>query len=264
MSHPMINVADRSEQTGGAHRTPRSEITSIRKNLPGWEYEPAWALDGSPSMFWSAIDENDSSQEWPHPNSRRAIVAGFAPLFIGRLAKEDSMAAQEALKSGGDPDKAGGVFTVMFSDTARVVGDVNEANVQAKLADEQLWTGQGTHVVPAIKLLIQKYEEEFEEEEPGVHRVHEINITTDGEATDWEKLIPYLRAANDYRTYNIMIIGHGSKAKAAYDAYEKAAKDNQAADPHGRRHVNVALLDGVTDPVEVAGDAIAMSAGFTD
>jgi hypothetical protein len=175
------------------------------------------------------------------------------------MAKEDSEAAKEALASGGDPSKSGGVFTVVFSDRARVVGDLNEANVVATLEDESLWSGEGTNIAPAIKLAIEEFDGEFEDDEPGITRVHEINITTDGEAQDWEKALPYLKAASKRRIYNIMIIGHGTKAKRTYDAYKEAADENQKADPKGQRHIQVVLLDAVTNPVEVAEDALAMA-----
>jgi len=255
---PQLDTA-RNEQTGGENRTPRSEITSQRKNLPGWKYEPALGLDVSPSMSWGADDEENRAHDWPSPYSRRAIVRVFVPIFIGRMAREDSEAAREAAASGGDADKSGGVFAVAFSDKAREVGDLNEANVQQKLDDERMWTGQGTLVAPAVQMLIDDFDEEFSEDEPGVTRVHEINLVTDGEAQDWDKLLPYLKAASQRRIYNIMILGHGDAAKRTYDAYQKAADENQKADPKGRRHIQVVNFDGVTDPVEVAEDALAMT-----
>lgn len=255
-------TASRSEtQTGGKNRTPRSEIKTQRKNLEGWKYEPALALDVSPSMFWSAIDERDETEEWPHPHSRRYIVTNFLPLFVGKLAGYDSEAAKEAAASGGNADKSGGVFTAVFSNKAREVGDLNEANVVEKISADDLWTGEGTHVAPAVQMLIDDFNEEFEDDEPGVTRVHEINIITDGEASDWAKLLPYLKAASARRIYNILILGGGDGAKGVYDAYTRAAAENQQADPKGKRHINVALFDAVTDPLEIAQDAIAMTVG---
>jgi hypothetical protein len=258
MTDVQLDTGRTERSSGGENRTPRSEITSQRKNLEGWKYEPAWLLDVSPSMFWGAEDEEDRSQDWPSPKSRRAIVLQFAPLFIGRLAGEDSEAAKEALAAGGDPDKSGGVFTVVFSNKARVIGDLNEANVVSKLESDDTWTGEGTNIAPGIQLAIDEFDEEFAEDEPGITRVHEINITTDGEAQDWEKALPYLKAASKRRIYNVMILGHGDKAKRTYDAYMKAAAENQAADPKGQRHVQVALFDAVTDPIELAEDGLAM------
>jgi hypothetical protein len=258
MTEPALKT-DRSEQTGGPNRTPRSEITSARKNLEGYKYEPALLLDVSPSMFWGAADEEDRSQDWPSSLSRRYIVRQFLPLYVGRMAGYDSEAAREAQASGGAAGKSGGVFTVAFSDKARELGDLNEANVTEVLDDEGTWTGQGTIVAPAIQMAIEDFSEEFSEDEPGITRIHQIDMVTDGEAQDWEKVIPYLNLASARRIYNIMIVGHGPKAKATYDAYKAAADANQKADKNNRRHIQVVSFDGVTDPGEIAADALAMS-----
>jgi hypothetical protein len=250
---------DRSEQTGGKNRTPCSEITSARKNLEGYKYEPGLALDVSPSMFWGADDEENREHDWPSSYSRRYIVRQFLPLYIGRMAGYDSEAAAEAAASGGEAGKSGGVFTVAFSNKARELGDLNEANVQEVLDDEETWTGEGTIVAPAIQMLIDDFNEEFSEDEPGITRIHQIDMVTDGEAQDWDKVLPYLKQASPRRIYNIMIVGHGDAAKRTYDAYKKAADENQKADPKGRRHIQVVNFDGVTDSGEIAADALAMS-----
>ena len=62
------------------------------------------------------------------------------------------------------------------------------------------------------------------------------------------------------RTPRSGILGHGAKAKAAYDMYKRAADENQAADKFGKRHVHVVLWDGVTNPAEIAEDLILLAA----
>jgi hypothetical protein len=242
-------------ETGGPNRTPRSEFTSIRK--AGRKYEPAIAIDLSPSMFWSAVDEQNGP-EYPHPESRRAILEGFLPLFIGALAKEDSEA--EAEQADGD-DEDGGVMAVGFDRHVVKIGDLNESNFERKMA--KAWQDAsvgGTMVGPALKALIDKFDGEFEDDDPSVTRVHEITLVTDGDPEDPDAVLPYIKAANGKRVYVIVILGHGVKAKAAYDRYKKAADANQAADEFGKRHVHVVLFDAVTNPKEIAEDLISLAA----
>jgi hypothetical protein len=243
-------------ETGGPNRTPRSEITPLRK--PGRLYEPAIAIDLSPSMYWSADNEGNNAEEYPHPKSRRALLEVFLPLFVTALAKEDSEAAAE--QAEGDDDM-GGVMAVGFDAGVIEIGDLNESNHERKMA--KAWQDAshgGTVVGPALKALIDDYDGEFEDDDPTVTRVHEITLVTDGEPSDPEAVLPYLKAADAKRVYAIAIIGHGPKAKATYDLYKKAADDNQAADKFGKRHVNVVLFDGVTDPMEIAQDLILLAA----
>ena len=242
-------------ETGGPNRTPRSEIKNIRK--PGRKYEPAIAIDLSPSMYWSAVDE-ENGPEYPHPESRRAILEGFLPLFIAALAGEDSEA--EAEQAGGD-DEDGGVMAVGFDRHVIKIGDLNESNYQRKMA--KAWqdaSDGGTRVGPALKALIDKFDGEFEDDDPSVTRVHEITLVTDGEPEDPEAVLPHIKAANGKRVYAISILGHGAKAKATYDLYKKAADENQAADEFGKRHVHVILFDAVTNPREIAEDLITLAA----
>jgi hypothetical protein len=247
-------TAGRTE-TGGPNRTPRSEIKSLRR--PGRKYEPAIAIDLSPSMFWSAVDEQNGP-EYPHPESRRALLEAFLPLYIIALAKEDSEA--EAEQADGD-DEDGGVMAVGFDRHVISIGDLNESNISRKMA--KAWddaTEGGTRVGPALKALIDKYDGEFEDDDPAVTRVHEITLLTDGEPEDPEAVLPYIKAANGKRVYVIGILGHGPKAKATYDLYKKAADENQKADEFGKRHVHVVLWDEVVNPGEIAGDLILLAA----
>jgi hypothetical protein len=241
-------------QTGGAFRTPRSEITPLR--VGKYKYEPAAAWDLSPSMYWSAQDEQNRAEEYPHPNSRRAIMEQFAPLFISRLAKEDAEAAKEQATGS---DEKGGVFSVGFDAKTIEIGDLNESNYQRKMEDA--WNqarNAGTKLAPAIQALIDDYEDEFTSDPEGT-RVHEIAVITDGEPEDAAAVLPYLKAANRKRVYVIGILGHGTKAKKTYDIYKKAADENKAADPHEHENIHVVLFDGVTSPTEIAEDLIFLA-----
>lgn len=239
-------------ETGGPNRTPRSEITSVRKR--NRKYEPVLLLDLSTSMDWSAISQDDRSQDYPHPASRRAITEQALPLLITALAREDSEA--EAEQAGGS-DEQGGLLTFGFASEATEIGDLNESNATRKL--QQLTWGGATCVVPALKLALKEYNDEFEDDEDD-SRVHEILIVTDGQASDWRELEPYLLQANANRVFVVAIIGHGEAAMTTYTAYKQAAAQNQAQDKHGKGHVHVVLFDEVTDPAEIAADLITLAA----
>lgn len=239
------------QETGGPDRTPRSEIVpAVSGNR---KKEPAFAIDKSGSMDWSAEDENDRAGDYPSPASRRAIVLNALPLLVKALEAEDSEAAAE--QADGSDDE-GGVYTVFFSSDPQDIGDLNSSNIDRQLATVQ-WGG-GTYVVPAIKQLISDYEEEFGDRDADEKPVHEIMILTDGQASDWQELEAYLLKANSQRVYVIAIVGHGATASKVASEYKKVAQQNQAADKFGKAHVVVVNFDGVTDPQEMAEDLITL------
>lgn len=240
------------QETCGPNRTPRAEITGLRKR--NRKYEPVLLLDLSTSMDWSTTDERDRSHDFPSVMSRRAVVTSALPIVITALAKEDSEAAEEQ-KDGSDD--LGGLMTFGFASQPVKIGDLNESNAERKLAKVS-WGG-GTYVVPALKMALAKYDEEFEDDEDST-RVHEILILTDGEAADARELEPFLMAANANRVYAIGIVGHGNAALDTYNFYKKVADANQKADEFGKAHVHVVLFDGVSDPAEIAADLVELAA----
>jgi len=243
-------MTERTE-TGGPDRTPRSEITSVRKR--NRSYEPVLLLDLSTSMDWGAEDENDDAQLYPSPMSRRAIVIAALPLLVKALAAEDSEAEKE---QAGGSDELGGLLTFGFASSPVEIGDLNESNLERRLGS--IGWGGGTEVVPALKLAFKDYNDEFEDDEDD-SRVHEILIVTDGQASDWQALEPYLLAADANRVYVVAIVGHGAKALATYNEYTKVAQENKAKDKFGKGHVHVVLFDGVTDPNEIGEDLVALA-----
>jgi hypothetical protein len=243
-------MTERTE-TGGPDRTPRSEITTVRKR--NRSYEPVLLLDLSTSMDWGAEDENDDSQLYPSPSSRRAIVTAALPLLVKALAAEDSEAEKE---QAGGSDELGGLLTFGFASAPTEIGDLNESNLTRRL--EAIQWGGGTHVVPALKLALKDYADEFDDDEDD-SRVHEIIILTDGQADDWRELEPYLLAADANRVYVVAIVGHGSKALATYTEYKQVAEENKSKDKFGKEHVHVVLFDGVTDPAEIGEDLVTLA-----
>ena len=239
-------------ETGGPARTPRSEITSVRK--PNRKYEPVLLLDLSGSMDWGAADEDGRAQDFPDPRSRRAIITEALPHLVRALAKEDSEAATE---QAGGSDEQGGLLAFGFASAPVEIGDLNESNLARRLG--QIQWGGGTAIVPAMKLALKEYNDEFEDDEDD-SRVHLVLVVTDGEASDWHEFEPYLLDANANRVYVVAIVGHGEAAVRTANAYTKAAAQNQAADKHGKAHVHVVLFDGVTDPEEIGTDLVTLAA----
>ena len=56
----------------------------------------------------------------------------------------------------------------------------------------------------------------------------------------------------------VAIVGHGRKHDATLAAYQQAARKNAAQNKFGTVHVDVASLDAVTDPEEIALDLITL------
>lgn len=241
------------QETGGPDRTPRSEITPVRKR--NRKYEPVLLLDLSTSMDWSAEDENDQNAEWGKPGdtSRRKIVIEALPLLVKALAAEDSEAESE--QSGGS-DELGGLLTFGFASSPVEIGDLNESNLERRL--NSIRWGGGTVVVPALKLALKEYADEFEDDEDD-SRVHEILILTDGQASDWQELEPYLLAADANRVFVVAIVGHGQNALTVYNEYKNVAEQNKTKDKYGKAHVHVVLFDGVTDPNEIGEDLVTLA-----
>jgi hypothetical protein len=243
-------MTERTE-TGGPDRTPREEIASVRRR--NRKYEPVLLLDLSTSMDWGAEDENDASQEYPSAMSRRSIVINALPILVRALAAEDSEAERE---QAGGSDEMGGLLTFGFASEPVEIGDLNESNLARKLSSVK-WGG-GTRVVPALRLALKEYADEFDDD-PDDTRVHEILIVTDGQAEDWQELEPYLLQADANRVYVVAIVGHGDRALRTYREYTEVARRNQEQDKHGKAHVHVVLFDGVTDPAEIGTDLVTLA-----
>ena len=243
-------MTERTE-TGGPNRTPRSEITTVRKR--GRKYEPVLLLDLSTSMDWGSEDENSDAQLFPSAMSRRAIVIEALPLLVRALAATDSEAETEQAEGS---DEMGGLLTFGFATNPVEIGDLNESNLSRRL--NQITWGGGTRIVPALKMAITDYQDEFEDDQDD-SRVHEILILTDGQAEDWRDLEPYLLKADSSRVYVVAIVGHGEKALATYSEYKQVAAKNQAEDKFGHGHVTVVLFDGVSDPQEIAEDLVTLA-----
>lgn len=244
-------MTERTE-TGGPDRTPRSEIVPAVSGSR--KKEPVLLLDLSTSMDWSAENEADPAGEFPSPLSRRAIVIEALPLLVKTLAKEDSEAAAE---QAGGSDDLGGLLTFGFASDAVEIGDLNESNLKRRLSEIQ-WGG-GTVIMPAWKLALADYDEEFGDRDPADQPTHLVLVLTDGEASDFAEFAPVIEKANAKRAIVVAIVGHGKKALATANAYRAAAARNQAQDKFGKCHATVVLFDGVTNPAEIGEDLATLA-----
>ena len=238
------------QETGGPNRTPRSEIAPVVS--ANRKKEPVLLLDLSTSMNWSAEDEQNTAGEFPSPESRRAIVIAALPLLVKALAKEDSEAATE--QSGGSDEK-GGLLAFGFASNATEIGDLNESNLERRLNEIQ-WGG-GTFIMPAWRLALADYDDEFGDKEPGDQPTQEVIVVTDGQASDFHEFDAVIATANKRRVFVVGIVGHGAPALATYNEYSKAADAVNAR--IGSTVCKVVLWDAVTDPTEIGEDLALMA-----
>jgi cobalamin biosynthesis Mg chelatase CobN len=244
-------MSEPRQETGGPNRTPRSEIGPV---VPASrKKEPVLLLDLSTSMDWSANDEGNG-KDFPDEGSRRAIVINALPLLVKTLEDQDSEAAGE--QAGGDDEK-GGLLTFGFANEAVEIGDLNSSNLKSRLNEIQ-WGGR-TYIMPAWKLALADYDEEFGDRDPADQPVHLVLVVTDGQADDFREFDKVIESASAKRVIVVAIVGHGTKARETYDEYTAAAKRNTAADKFGKTHVHVVSFDGVTDPAEIGEDLATLA-----
>lgn len=237
------------EQSGGASRTPRSEIgPAVSANR---RKEPILLLDLSTSMDWEAAP---GEPEWNgSTGGRRGIVIEALAGLVAALEDEDSEAAGE---QAGGSDERGGLLCHGFGNTHIEIGDLNSANLQRRL--NQIPWGGRTYIMPAWKAALADYDEEFGDRDPDEQPVLLTLVLTDGEADDWEQFSSVLEKATAKRVFVVAVVGYGDRHDATLRAYQDAARRNTAQDKFGKQHVRVVSFDSVTDPQEIATDLITL------
>ena len=237
------------EQTGGASRTPRSEIgPAVSANR---KKEPILLLDLSTSMDWEAAP---GEPEWNgSTGGRRGIVIEALAGLVAALEDEDSEAAGE---QAGGSDERGGLLCHGFGNAHIEIGDLNSANLQRRL--NQIPWGGRTYIMPAWKAALADYDEEFGDRDPDEQPVLLTLVLTDGEADDWEQFSSVLEKATAKRVFVVAVVGYGDRHDATLRAYQDAARRNTAQDKFGKQHVRVVSFDSVTDPQEIATDLITL------
>lgn len=238
-------------ETGGPNRTPRSEITpavaASRKK------EPVLLLDLSTSMDWDAEPGGAEWSDATRKGGRRGVVIGALHGLVTALEDEDSEAAAEQADGS---DERGGLMTHGFADGHVEIGDLNSSNLERRLNSIR-WGGR-THVMPAWKAALADYDEEFGDRDPADQPTMLTVILTDGEADDWDQLLPVLEKADAKHVFVVAIVGHGEGHDRTVRAYQQAAARNQAQDKFGKEHVRVVSFDAVTDPAEIAADLVTL------
>lgn len=238
-------------ETGGPNRTPRSEISpAVSANR---KKEPVLLLDLSTSMNWEAADGAPEWDDVARTGGRRGIVIEALSGLVLALEDEDSEAAAE---QAGGSDERGGLMTHGFANEHIEIGDLNSSNLERRLGSIR-WGGR-THVMPAWKAALSDYDEEFGDRDPPDQPTMLTVILTDGEADDWDQLLPVLEKANAKHVFVVAIVGHGEAHDRTVRAYQQAAAKNQAQDKFGKEHVRVVSFDAVTDPAEIAADLITL------
>ncbi|HLK01975.1 MAG TPA: vWA domain-containing protein [Streptosporangiaceae bacterium] len=237
------------DETGGASRTPRSEIgPAVSANR---KKEPILLLDLSTSMDWEAAL---GEPEWNgSTGGRRGVVIDALAGLVAALEDEDSEAAGE--QAAGSDDR-GGLLCHGFGNEHIEIGDLNSANLQRRL--NQIPWGGRTYVMPAWRAALADYDEEFGDRDPDEQPVLLTLVLTDGEADDWEQFSSVLEKATAKRVFVVAIVGYGERHDATLRAYQDAAKRNTAQDKFGKQHVRVVSFDSVTDPQEIAMDLITL------
>ena len=143
-----------------------------------------------------------------------------------------------------------------FGNRHVAIGDLNSSNMERRL-NEIKWGGK-TYIMPAWRVALADYDEEFGDRDPDEQPVMLTLVITDGEADDWMEFEPVLEKATAKRVFVVAIVGHGRKHDATLTAYRAAARKNLAQDKFGKAHVEVISFDAVTDPGEIALDLVTL------
>ena len=202
----------------------------------GIETEPILLVDKSGSMSYAAAHGANVS--------RWGVVTEALGTIVASLGAVDSQAEAEA-SAGKD---AGGLMTVVFSDTAEEVGDLNPANWREKWA--KFRPGGGTRIMPGWKLVVDDYLEEFgdkaEEDRPALV----LLVVTDGEAEDMAQFEAECTKAHGHTYVAVAVVGYGAEHDNTVAAYQKIAANNN--------HVQVYNFGSTTDPNQFAEGLLAL------
>lgn len=202
----------------------------------GVEKEPILLLDTSGSMSYPAS-----------PNSRiqrREVVGEAMGLLVAKLGAEDSQAEEEAAAG----EDAGGLMTVLFSNEAELLDDLNEANWREKW-DSIQWGG-GTHIMPGWEMVVENYLEEFGDTPKLERPALLVLVITDGEAADINDFESECAKAQGGTYICVGVVGFGADHDRTVADYQKIAATNS--------HVRVVSFDSETDPNVLAQALISL------
>jgi hypothetical protein len=202
----------------------------------GIEKEPILLVDKSGSMNYAAAHGANIS--------RWGVVTEALPTLVATLGAADSQSEAEAAAG----EDAGGLMTVVFSDRAEEVGDLNEANWREKWA--KVIPGGGTYIMPGWQLVVADYLEEFgkkaEEDRPALL----LLVVTDGEAADMAAFEAECAKAHGHTYVAVAVVGYGADHDNTIAAYQRIAASNN--------HVQVYNFGSTTDPTAFAEGLLAI------
>lgn len=202
----------------------------------GIEKEPVLLVDKSGSMSYAAAHGANIS--------RWGVVTEALPTLVATLGAADSQAEAEAAAG----EDAGGLMTVVFSDRAEEVGDLNEANWREKWS--KVTPGGGTYIMPGWQLVVEDYLEEFgnkaEEDRPALL----LLVVTDGEAADMAAFEADCAKAHGHTYVAVAVVGYGPDHDNTIAAYQRIAAANN--------HVQVYNFGSTTDPTAFAEGLLAI------
>ena len=202
----------------------------------GIEKEPVLLVDKSGSMNYAAAHGANIS--------RWGVITEALPTLVATLGAADSQAEAEAAAG----EDAGGLMTVVFSDRAEEVGDLNEANWREKWT--KITPGGGTYIMPGWKLVVEDYLEEFgkqaEEDRPALL----LLVVTDGEAADMAVFEAECARAHGHTYVAVAVVGYGADHDNTIAAYQKISASNN--------HVQVYNFGSTTDPTAFAEALLAI------
>ena len=245
-------------QETGPTRTPRSEIAAVipaaRRESVG--VEPVLLWDRSTSTMWSTYPDGP---DYPDKNSRRYVMTGAIRQVVTHL---DGLDAEEAAEQSSGSDEMGGLLTFWFGSTSTDGHDLNPANFDRKLQEQDKAWGGSTHIMAAWNQALDEYEEEFGDKPERERPVHLVLVATDGELDDMDEFQHALQTASSHRVFVVMIFGADGDGDDRHSKtlaqYTKEAERQKAADPHGKSYVRIISFDGDTDPKRIAEDMVTL------
>lgn len=250
-------------ETGGPTRTPRSEIAPLIPQARREEVgvEPVLFWDRSGSTLWSTAP---GGKDFPDPGSRRYVMSEAMRQLVTHL---DNLDTEEKGEQAGGSDDLGGILTFFFGSESSDGIDLNPSNFERHVGKpgqmgDVPWGG-GTYIMPAWSQALKEYDGEFGDRPAQERPVHLAMIATDGELEDMDDFQQQaLTTAGPHRQFLVMIFGADGDGDPRHSQclaqYQRVAKQQQDAEPHHKSYIKVVSFDSVTDPAEIAQDAITL------
>jgi hypothetical protein len=253
MSTPAPTVIEETEVTGLPGRTTRDQLEQDRP-VTRFKKEPYFILDGSGSEDELADPEGTIT--------KTELICGVVTQLTPVVEGDDAEAAAE--QASGSPGK-GGMRTFVGnvpdpiefeegedeSDDPRDLGDINSANLQAKL--DQFRALVALHARTYLRPALDAAKHAFDTEFPGAKdRAMEVIFINDGKLDDEAEVEAWVAAnAGPRCIICVVVVGYDPKPSPRGHDAAVAAWNRIAA---GNKYLAVDAVTGVADAQEVAFD----------